>query len=398
MRHRSRIRGAGVAPLLLCAFLFASCGTREDNGLGLGFIGDRAKFKAVDYVAVAADRATDFQAASQPANAGGGPGLAVGSQSGYLARTLLEFDLQSLAGTGATVDSASVRLVFDGFLGVPSQLAVGVHRVAEDWGEATLPDSFPGLFAAADTVTLARVNGDTLALGDTVAVSVAPPLAQAWVDSAGSNLGLALVPLDDTDLMLEFWSRNSALAPQLVVYWRTPGGADTSATFLASQDLTTFTKTAAFVPLDGQLGRLTVGRGIPTSALLRFALPDLDRRVTVNRALLTLYVDPAMSNLNDFRVRLQRVTDTQWNGDSTMLDVLVRSLATATSAADSVEFDVRDLVADWVREGNEGVMLRALEDRPDVDYFRFHGPDTEVPSLAPVLRVWYTPGDPETEP
>jgi len=398
VRDRSRVRATGIAGLLFVIALLAACGTREDNSLGLGFIEDQAGIKAVRYAAAGADSATDFQADSQDSSAGSGPGLAVGSQSGYLARTLMRFDVQSLHDAAVTVDSAAVELIFDGFLGAPLQLAVGVHGVATDWVETTLPDSFPGLFDAADTVTLVRANGDTLALGDTVAVAVAPAVVQAWVDSTESNRGMAIAPVDDTDLFLEFWSRNSALPPRLVVHWTTAGGADTAVAFSPTQDLAVFSKTASFVPLDGQPGRLTVGRGVPTGTLLHFPLPDLGPRATVNRALLTLHVDLAMSDLNDFRVRLQRVTDAEWSGEHTNVDVLVRALATATSAADSVEFDVRDLVADWVREGNHGVLVRAHENRPDVDYVRFHGPDTEVPALAPVLRVWYTPGDPEVEP
>lgn len=400
MRDLSRIRAAAAAGLLLVATLLVSCGTREDNSLGVGFIEDRAGIKEVRYLAVTPDSATDFQLVAQDSVAGTGSGLTVGSQSGYEARTLIAYDLLALARTGTTVDSAAIHWVYDGFLGAPSQLEVAVHRIAEDWTESPFPASFPALDAAADTVTLVRVDGDTLSPGDTVVVEVAAPIVQAFADSTIANFGMALVPVDDTDLLLEYWSRNSALPPRLVIRGTTSGGADTTATFVPTKDLTFLDKTAAFVPLDGQPGRLTVGRGIATIALLHFPLPDFDPRTTVNRAVLTVHVDQAMSSLNDFTVRPQRVTDEEWSTDSTAVDAVVQSswLQAVSASTDSLEFEIRGLAVDWVREGNFGLMLRAHEGRADTDYFRFHGPDTEAPALAPVLHVWYTPADPGAEP
>ena len=36
-----------------------------------------------------------------------------------------------------------------------------------------------------------------------------------------------------------------------------------------------------------------------------------------------------------------------------------------------------------------------LDERPDADYVRFHSRDTEAPEKAPLLRLWYTPGNVE---
>ena len=42
---------------------------------------------------------------------------------------------------------------------------------------------------------------------------------------------------------------------------------------------------------------------------------------------------------------------------------------------------------------NLPLALRAVDEHPNTDYIRFHAYDTEVAGKAPVLRIWYTPGD-----
>ncbi|MGQ0722218.1 MAG: DNRLRE domain-containing protein [Candidatus Eiseniibacteriota bacterium] len=392
MKLRSRGRGAASILALLAAGALASCGTREDNSLGVALIRDRGELQAVRYFASQADSSDDFQGQLPSTNLGSSPAITVGSRPGYLARALVQFDAASLPAAGTVLDSAVVRFLYEDGLGAADSLPVGLHRVTAPWGESFYDAAlFPPFLPAADTLTLSAAD-----IGDTLAASLVS-FAQTWVDRPDSNFGLALVPLDSTDLMLEYGARTSARVPSLTLHWKTGAGADTSSTAAASQDNSLYSKTASFVPLDGQPGRLTVGRGFPTSSLMALPVPDLGERATVNRATLTLHVDQAQSSLSSVLIRLQRVADSSWSADSTLLDVVAHGLKTITSATDSVDIDVAQLVQDLSSEGNYGVLLRAHEDRTDTDYVRFHGPDTEVAGKEPTLRVWYTPED-EVEP
>jgi hypothetical protein len=381
------VRNAASVALLALGLAVASCGTREDNSLGVGFVADLGTRKAVRYVAAGADSSTDFQSAAQATNAGDSPSVTLGSQAGTFARSLLQFDSSVFPPAGTVVDSAWVLLIYtDGISAAGSTLAVGVHRVTEGWGEATIPDPFPAFLAAADSATLSLAQS-----GDSALVPVTA-LAQAWIDRPDSNFGMALVPRDSSAVLLEYSSRNSAGPPQLVLHW-TAAGADTSVTSAVVIDTSPLSKLPAFVPLNGQPGRLTVGRGLPTASLLRFPLPDLGERATVNRAVLTLHVDHALSHFNTFTLRFQRVAALPWAADSTQLDTIAYGLTAVSSDVDSVRIELGPLVAALAQEGNLGMVVRAHENRPDSDFIRVHGPDTASPGLAPNLQLWYTPGE-----
>jgi hypothetical protein len=378
--------------VLLAAAALASCGTDEDDSLGVALIQDRGELQAVRYFTSQADSADDFQGQLPSTNLGSSPSITVGSRPGYSARALIQFDQTAFPPAGTVLDSAVARLLYEDGLGSADSILVGVHRATAAWGE-TIYDAagFPAYLPAADTLALAGADiGDTLAFPLTV-------FAQTWVDVPDSNLGVALVPLDETDLMLEYGARTSARVPTLTLHWKTGGGADTSTSAAATLDNSLYSKTASFVPLDGQPGRVTVGRGFPTSTLMAFAIPELGERATVNHALLRLHLDQAQSSVSSLLLRVQRVAESSWNADSTLLDAVAHGLESVTSTTEIVELDVAELVQQLSRDGNYGLLIRAHEDRTDTDYVRFHGPDTEVSGKEPSLHVWYTP-EQEAEP
>jgi hypothetical protein len=137
--------------------------------------------------------------------------------------------------------------------------------------------------------------------------------------------------------------------------------------------------------------RLLVARGLPGRTLLRFDYPPLGDRSTVNRAQLVLRLDDANSALSGVSTGIQRVTGA-WQGDSTEVDALVFGSLVVEAGADSLLFDVTSIVRALQTEPNLGFLVRALDERPDTDFFRVHGPDTADSTLAPRLRIWYTPG------
>lgn len=374
------------------ALLFGACGTREDNGVGVGFISELGELKAVrDTTFAPPDSSTDFHVSDPPIAIGTSSTLSMGALPGYLARTFVRWDDAVLPDSGTVIDSAIVRFVAleEKPAGdPPAQLAV--HRITSAWSENTLVrDSIPAFLpVASDTLTIGA-----LAAGDTA--SFALSLVQFWTDRPDSNFGMALVPLAGTVSLAELGSQESTTVPTLTVTWGTP---DTTAVIGATDDTFTLETTPDFVPLAGMPGRMTVARGIPARSLLRFALPGegdvsgLSDLSTVNRAEVILRVDQAASRLHEVTVGLQRVTGT-WQADSTNVSSVLFGATSVGAASDSVVISVTTIVQEILREGNLGFQLRALDERPDADYVRFHARDSEAPEKAPVLRIWYTPGD-----
>lgn len=88
-----------------------------------------------------------------------------------------------------------------------------------------------------------------------------------------------------------------------------------------------------------------------------------------------------------------------WTGSTTAVDATIYGNASVSAAADSAVLDVTSVLDRLLSNPNHGFEIRAVDEHPNTDYIRFHGYDTEVPGKAPVLRIWYTPGDlPEDNP
>jgi hypothetical protein len=382
---------------------FAACATKEDNTLGVGFIENQGELKAVRFLAVSPpDTSVDYQLSRPAVSPGFSSVVLVGMRSGYRSRALVRFGSEAFPDSGTVVDSAFVRFEYLDGIGDTDPLPVALHRITAPWTEnfsladSTLPAFLP---EPVDTVTFALAAG-----GDTVAIPVTD-LARFWVDAPDSNFGFLLSPLAGTASQIELGSRQTTDPPVLDVHW-SDGGVDTSISLASDDDTFLLETTPDFVTLSGQSKRVTVARGVPGRALLRFGIPDRDSlpelwiRSTVNRAALILYIDPALSSFRRVGVGAQRVLAEPWAGDGTDVDNSLYGVNDAVTEVDSVSIDVFGLLAELFVEGeeNHGFQVRALDERPDTDYIRFHAHDSDDSARRPVLHIWYTPGDQGDEP
>lgn len=393
-RRAASARAALSLALLTCALAVAACGTKGDDTLGVSLIEDRGARKAVRFVSMTADTGVSFQSGTQAGDPATATTLLASARPGYSARALMRFPSSVLPGGGATLDSATVIFPFrDGF--GTGAFALEVHRVTESWTESTFPpDSFPAYDPVA-SVTVA-VPYLTTAL-DTFSLSLTA-LAQAWSDDTTTNFGIALVAAGTEAGELGFDARESTTPPRLTVHW-TSSGADSSRNSVPDADTYTLGTTPAFVPLADSPGRLTVARGFAGRSFLYFPWVDPGARSTIHRAELTLHADASLSSTNGFALAVRRVITRPWSGFDTEVDPTLRGIQTATADQDSVVLDVTAVLIEMLDARNEGIEIRPADERPDTDYFRFHGFDSESPALAPTLRVWWTPGDlPEDAP
>jgi hypothetical protein len=376
--------------------LLVACGSNEDNRVGLGFIEDLGELKAVrDTTFAPPDTSIDFHVTDPPSSIGTSATLLFGARTGYLASTFVKWDIAVLPDSGTAIDSAVVKLVAQADQPAADPPAVlTVHRITTDWNENelvrdTIPEFLPD---PSDTVTFSG-----MARGDTASFKIS--LAQFWTDHPDSNFGMVMLPVDGTQSLLEFGSQESNLRPTLTVIWGAP--TDTVVILAPSDDTFTLEATPEFVPLTGMPGRMTVARGIAARSLMYFTLPGpgevpgFSEFSTVNRAELILRVDQTASLVDSVAVGVQRVLSRPWQGDSTEVSSVLFGATAVEAESDSVVLAITLLVQDVLRNENHGFQLRALDERPDADYIRFHGYDSEAPEKAPILRVWYTPGDVE---
>jgi len=356
----------------------AACARHADNGVGLGFVEELAEVKAVRLVEYSPpDSADTFQSTEQPETVGSSGTLLVTARTPYVGRALARFDSTTFTGIGTPVDSAYVTLFLRGSFG-DGPFSMTVHRATSNWPERRIPaDSFPAYGAAFDTVDIAFREVEV----DTVTFRM-DAVAQFWVDQPDSNFGLVLAPLDGETDEVEFVAREGIEVPRLVIH--------TAGTQLSpAPEKDTFVLEGGPLPVVAQ--RLLVARGLGGRSLMLFDYPPLGDRSTVNRAELVVRLDDAASALTSVSTGIQRVTG-EWQGDSTEVDPIVYGSLVVEAGADSLVFDITSIVRALQTETNRGFLMRALDERPDTDYFRVYGRDATDPDLAPKLRIWYTPG------
>jgi hypothetical protein len=366
-----------LGALLLLVGL-AACSRHSDNGVGLGFVEELAELKAVRLVEYSPPDAADtFQSTEQPETVGSSGTLLVTARTPYVGRALARFDSTTFTGIGTPVDSAFVTLFRRGSYG-DGPFSMTVHRATSNWPEGRIPaDSFPAYGAAFDTIDVPFREVEV----DTITFRV-DAITQFWVDQPDSNFGLVFAPLDGETDEVEFVAREGLEVPRLVIH--TDGTAVSPA-----PEKDTFVLAGGPLPVVPQ--RLLVARGLGGRTLILFDYPPLGDRSTVNRAELIVRMDDATSALTSVSTGIQRVTG-DWQGDSTEVDPTVYGSRVVEAGADSLVFDITTIVRALQTEANRGFLMRALDERPDTDYFRVYGEDASDPALAPRLRIWYTPG------
>lgn len=389
-------RVAATFALLVVLAVLASCGTRENNQLGVALIQDQGDLKAVRLLVVdTPDSTREYQLDRPPSGGGSLSTFLVGSRPGFLSTALLRFDSASMPVAGTVVDSAAVELVFRDAFGDTSPLSMRLYAVTSDWAEATTnPDSLPTFavtpFDSVDIVFPADVV-------DTVRIALGP-IVQGWVNDSATNFGIALLPSDGQDSEAEFDSRESSNPPRLFVYTTDGFGVPQYVTMTPTADTFALAKTAGFTPVIGTPGRLAIARGFPSRIQMAFPWDDLGERATINRAELVLHLDTAASRANSFSVGVQRIVSEPWAGDSTDVDDLLFGVTAVNATQDSVSFAITSIVDQLLSDENHGIQIRAAEERVDTDWIVFHGPDTGDPALKPTLRIWYTPDGTEVNP
>jgi len=388
-RLRVRAKHAVIVAALLAALLaLGACGTQENYGLGVVFLEEAGG--GVQYVALEGpSRASEYQLAQVPGFPGQVTTFLVGSRPGFLARGAVRFDRGAMPAVGTVVDSAFVELVFREGFGDRDTLLIDVFAITSDWTDTDSLFTFPS-HEAVPRLTVDRPFAGPTGTADTLRLPLTE-LVQEWVNDAGVNLGIALVPAAGQDSEIEFVSRQGAEPPRLIVY--SNDGAEVAvSTPVATADSFVLETTVAHVPPVGLADRLTLARGLPARILLDFDLPAFGERVTIHRAELVLRMDPASSVTNGYSAGVQRVTSETWSGETTQADPVLNGLVSFAADSDSVVFPITGVTRLLVSDGSLGIQVRALEERADTDVVRFFGPGTDRP---PSLRIWYTPGSGE---
>ena len=396
MPPSSRTSVPGVAILAALAGLVGACSTRDDDGVGAAFITAQAELEAVELLEFSApDTTADYQLDEVVKGLGATSTLAVGRHAGLEAVALLRFDSDVFPDSGTGIDSAFIDLVFTDGHGADATLDIEVSRITESWSEndTLTAGTLPATAAPETTLSLALAD-----IGDTTHFRIPTSLYVDWMNDRASNHGVLLRAIDGAAAMVEFRSNQTSQPPRLIGWW-TDTGVDTSKTVVTDDDSVLMTK-SGFASTAGVPGRVTLARGVPGRAFLKFAIPGRDELPelwdmgTINRAELVLTFDHDQSSFGTVRLGARRILEEPWTGETTRVGDVLYGLADALEGADTVTINLADYLQELITEEaiDHGLEVRALDERLDADYIRFHAHDSEEVGKRPRLSIWYTPG------
>lgn len=322
----------------------------------------------------------------------------------------------------STVTSARLGLRMHG--GQGDAIRVSAHEVISDtsWSETALLWEKRPAFADEPFFTYPQpvpVREDSFLVERVVEIPGAT--IRRWVRDPDSNRGIALLLSEgSSDGVLEVLSRKAVLTDQTGVRIANPplevmSGDSILKIVSPVKDAFVYLDRRDPLPPDGELVRIS--EWLPTRALLKFDFPDSlltlpdsvrletgedPRGITVNRALLRLYLDspevPEGISAGVYHV------DGEWDesGDDGSLEITVGAFydrAVVAAELDSIgwslSLDIGDLVQRWFDGGaNHGLLVRAIGEVSSRRSIAIHSGSSEE-AKRPQLRLLYTmPPDP----
>jgi hypothetical protein len=331
-------------------------------------------------------------------NTAANPFLLLGAFKNVECRILFRFDPLPNLGD---IASAKLKLPTEAAAGQSGEFNATVHQVTSPWkdSEVTWGDKdFPVTFnpAAMDTQQI------TASKADTVAFTVDSQVATSWLNANGTvadTLGV-MMQASGATFLKKIHSRASSLkTPFLELIFKRTGKSDTTTRHLATASVFVFQRSGGSLPAE----RLYVGNGERHQSFLFFNLnlansDTIPKAATINRAVLTLEVDPINSVFIDdndnvafslFRTQKKYGLDTLKAPADSLFFI---QQAIARNSSQSLQFNLTNLVQSWVSNPPQDYGYFALlPDFPALSLSRvaFYSRESQ-PSRAPKLMIEYT--------
>lgn len=367
-------------PLTITAFFYTGC-SNDPNSVGISLLPPQDSIK-ITTISVPANFDLSFLYRTN----GTSSPLLTGMSNGIEARTLLGFAGISAIPTTATIDSAILTLNINYRFHDPTgTLAFEVHKVTAAVNPATFrwdSSNVPGVYS--DTIS-GRFIKNISPLDSSIRVSLDSTLIRQW---SVVNSGV-IIFLPAGTIVAGFTYAANLFAdyrPLLTVSYHDTAG--TPGTFSTRSIWGVFVADGAIpTPSD----RITLQAGVSERGLVRFDSLAIPRGASITQAIFQVALDTVQSLTNEFTTNTIDAFLTRKSSypyDSLILGV------TLTPAVDNgqrvYQANVRFIIQQWfLRQSNNGVVLRATGEQTRLDRFVLHGVNS-APALRPKLLITYS--------
>ncbi len=393
----------GIACLSLIIVLIGYTGCSQDAAFTPPFdMRTSERFQAVTLRAVDSDWGNSGKSA--------GPGylserFVVCNWEGYLSRGFLRFT--AFPDTEVTMDSVLLYLYVTRVEG-DGAVTFDLHTLTDTliqkevyWG------NMPGISASPVASFPAPMEP-----GDSIFVDITD-LVLSWMKEEVPNYGLA-IKMDENPgasrAIAEFATRDLLIKvvddstiydfrPALRFAYVDTAGEDQRAVAISSEDVFADTLLIPFPP--DTLGTLC-GNGFASRGFVKFDLSAIPDGSTLARSVLVLSPDLARSSFDSMGVQCHAVLGAAWSGYDTGIGAAGAGLSTLIpdelSAGEKIEMDITAVLQPVVAgtQRNNGLALRAPDERFDLDFVRFFSHSYPDTGLVPLLRLQYVlPPEPD---
>ncbi len=339
---------------------------------------------------------------------GRGQYLQIGHTASYTAVSALRFQPSDILPDSFTLDTARIRFRVDRVYPNPQDapdLRMLIRSITSPWDEDSLNE---GVFAdrasypVIDTLLLPTEAATDTANIPTAYWMVPDSIWRNWLLDDSLNYGILLEPENDGMIVgVQTAEGATNYAVQLEIIGKQyPESLEFAATEWSD---TLFAQDDGYVAVDSSdslSGRLRVAQGVYRRALLYFPLDSVTANPlrTVVRAWLHFYADVNASNSvvyegSNFVYKDATLQDTTWfaASDSAKLNLIAASSTIFSADNRELAFEVTNSLAGivGVPSTNGGFAVEATFESDVLSRQYFHGHDSEVDSLRPVLEIWW---------
>jgi hypothetical protein len=325
--------------------------------------------------------------------------LIVGKSGNYTSKALIKFSGFPTDKSGATVNSAVMRLRYRNYY-FPNthtdslaQVSFDVYRILQDKNFSTITmDSVSS--STFGTVSKGTYTGSPTADSQEVYINLNTSMVKDWLEYAANqnyptpNYGIALTPNASSGALKGFYSfvASSDLVPQITVIYTLGGSTDT---LVNNQCETMFIADGDYTP---PAGEFFLQAGISYDHVIKFDLSktNIPSTATINDAQVFLYQDPGNSIFTPqtiYGINTAFVTDSA----GTKNEGFPRDYQ--TTGVQNV-YTLR-LIAPFQRwlngETNHGMFIVPSAQSVNLDRIAFYNEHASDPNKRPRVIIKYTP-------
>ncbi len=321
--------------------------------------------------------------------------ILIGSNANVQSSSLIQFSIvlddsvkqDLLAGNVSVVSSNILLYPVYTFGDTNASMDFSAHKVLNSWNPNTIDGDNANISYDQTDLSSGKTFSDSL-----VTFNIDNSLVTSWLKYASDTTtqpavyGIYLMPNSSSKKIMGFQalSIGASNPSTLHVVLQKPGVYQDTLTFYPIQDASVVTGNLPALSSD----EFAVQGGLTVNSKLWFDVSSIPKNTVINRALLTLTIDTASSNIG---TDMTNTLDVRLLQDTVNIAFDTTQIFTLTRSGNTFQGDLTHYVQSWIDTGNNlGILLQVTNQAENVDLFAIKGSNAADRSVRPRLQLTFT--------